>query len=37
MINKDTVVVASENQVSSEVSGESIILNLKTEMYYGLK
>ncbi|MDQ7782790.1 MAG: PqqD family protein [Desulfomonilaceae bacterium] len=35
-ISCDTVVVAAENQVSTEVGGEVAILNLDTGVYYGL-
>ena len=32
----DTTVVAAPDQVSSDLAGESVILNLKTGLYYGL-
>ncbi|WP_299486429.1 lasso peptide biosynthesis PqqD family chaperone [Acaryochloris sp. IP29b_bin.137] len=32
----DTTVVATPEQVSSDLAGESVILNLKTGMYFGL-
>jgi Coenzyme PQQ synthesis protein D (PqqD) len=35
-ISRNTVVVASSDQVSSDLAGESVILNLKTSTYYGL-
>jgi Coenzyme PQQ synthesis protein D (PqqD) len=35
-ILQHTVVVASSDQVSSDLAGESVILNLKTGTYYGL-
>jgi Coenzyme PQQ synthesis protein D (PqqD) len=35
-ISQHTVVVASSEQVSSDLAGESVILNLKTGTYYGL-
>jgi Coenzyme PQQ synthesis protein D (PqqD) len=35
-ISQQTVVVASSDQVSSDLAGESVILNLKTGTYYGL-
>jgi Coenzyme PQQ synthesis protein D (PqqD) len=35
-ISQQTVVVASSEQVSSDLAGESVILNLKTGTYYGL-
>ena len=31
-----TTIVAAPDQVSSELAGESVILNLKTGLYYGL-
>ena len=33
---KETVVVASADQVSSDLAGESVILSLKSGTYYGL-
>jgi len=36
-ILKNTRVVASKNQVSSDVVGEVIILNLMSGLYFGLK
>ncbi|NJM65476.1 MAG: lasso peptide biosynthesis PqqD family chaperone [Acaryochloris sp. RU_4_1] len=35
-ISKQTTVVATPEQVSSDLAGESVILNLKTGMYFGL-
>lgn len=35
-ISTDTTVVATSEQVSSDLAGESVILNLKTGMYFGL-
>ncbi len=35
-ITKQSIVSASEAQVSSELSGEAIILDLKSGVYYGL-
>lgn len=35
-IPKDTVIVASADQVSSDLAGESVILSLKSGTYYGL-
>lgn len=35
-ISTDTTVVATPEQVSSDLAGESVILNLKTGMYFGL-
>lgn len=32
----DTVVVASRNQVSSDLAGETVLLSMKTARYYGL-
>ncbi|MGB7415744.1 MAG: PqqD family protein [Thermosynechococcaceae cyanobacterium] len=36
MISKNTTVVVAPDQVSSELVDESVILNLKTGMYFGL-
>ena len=36
MISNQMTVVATPEQVSSALVGESVILNLKTGMYYGL-
>jgi hypothetical protein len=33
---RPTKLVAASDQVSSELAGESVILNLKTGLYYGL-
>lgn len=35
-LSTDTTVVATPEQVSSDLAGESVILNLKTGMYFGL-
>ena len=35
-ISKNSIVVASPDQVSSDLSGESVILNLKSGTYFGL-
>lgn len=35
-ISPDSTVVATPEQVSSDLAGESVILNLKTGMYFGL-
>jgi hypothetical protein len=35
-ISKNSVVVVSPDQVSSDLAGESVILNLKNGTYYGL-
>ena len=35
-ITRRTTVVASADQVSSQVAGEAIVLSLRTGMYYGL-
>ena len=32
----DTIVVASRNQVSSDLAGETVLLSMKTARYYGL-
>lgn len=36
MISQSSSLVAIQEQVSSELSGESVILNLKSGVYYGL-
>jgi hypothetical protein len=36
MVSKRAVVVATQAQVSSDLAGEAVILNLKNGMYYGL-
>jgi hypothetical protein len=35
-VSLSSVVVASENQISSDVAGEAVILDLKVGVYYGL-
>ncbi|NJM75617.1 MAG: lasso peptide biosynthesis PqqD family chaperone [Acaryochloridaceae cyanobacterium RU_4_10] len=35
-ISKNSIVVASPDQVSSDLAGESVILNLKSGTYFGL-
>ena len=35
-ITADSIVVASKEQVASDLAGEVILLSLKTAMYYGL-
>jgi hypothetical protein len=35
-MSKSSVVVAAKHQVSCEVSGEAVILNLNSGIYYGL-
>jgi hypothetical protein len=35
-LSKQSVVVATEDQVSCDLSGEAAILNLKSGVYYGL-
>ena len=35
-ISPNAVVVAADNQISSELSGEAVILDLRAGMYYGL-
>lgn len=35
-MSKSSVVVAAKHQVSCDVSGEAVILNLKSGVYYGL-
>jgi len=36
MITTSSIVVAAPDQVSSDLAGEAVILNLATGMYYGL-
>jgi Coenzyme PQQ synthesis protein D (PqqD) len=36
LISQDSLVVVSQDQVSSDLAGESVILNLKNGTYYGL-
>ncbi|MCM1981264.1 PqqD family protein [Lyngbya confervoides] len=36
VLTPESKVVAAPNQVSSELAGESVILNLQTGLYYGL-
>jgi hypothetical protein len=36
MIDESSVVVAAEHQTSTEVDGESVILDLEEGVYYGL-
>lgn len=36
MVSKNAIVVATQEQVSSDLAGEAVILNLKNGMYYGL-
>jgi hypothetical protein len=36
MITPQSIVVAAPDQVSSDLSGEAVILNLASGMYYGL-
>lgn len=33
---RDTVVVASQDQVASDLGGETVLLSMKTARYYGL-
>ncbi|TMC55069.1 MAG: PqqD family protein [Chloroflexi bacterium] len=35
-VRTSSVAVAAEDQVSSELAGEAVILSLRTGMYYGL-
>ncbi len=35
-MNLDSVVVATKEQVSADLQGEAVILNLKSGVYYGL-
>ena len=36
MISEHSVVIASSEQVSCDLDGEAVILNLKDDVYYGL-
>jgi hypothetical protein len=36
MVSKNAIVVATQEQVSSDLAGEAVILNLKDGLYYGL-
>jgi hypothetical protein len=36
VVTTTSVVVAAQDQVSSELAGETVILSLRTGMYYGL-
>ncbi len=36
MVSRDSSVVATSEQASSELGGEAVILNLKSGLYYGL-
>jgi hypothetical protein len=36
MVSSSSIVVASRDQVSSDLAGEAVILNLASGMYYGL-
>lgn len=36
MITDDSIVVASKEQVSSDLAGEAVILNVDSGVYYGL-
>ncbi|MDQ6699260.1 MAG: PqqD family peptide modification chaperone [Acidobacteriota bacterium] len=36
MISPDAVFVAAKQQISCDLSGEAVILNLQSGMYYGL-
>lgn len=35
-ISLDSIVVVEKNQVSTDLAGEAVILNLESGMYYGL-
>ena len=35
-LTQSTTIVAASDQVSSELAGESVILNVKTGLYFGL-
>lgn len=36
LISQSSIVIVSQDQVSSDLAGESVILNLKDGTYYGL-
>jgi Coenzyme PQQ synthesis protein D (PqqD) len=36
LISQNSIVVAAQDQVSSDLAGESVILDLKSGTYYGL-
>jgi hypothetical protein len=36
MISPSSIVSAGKNQISADLAGEAVILNLETGMYYGL-
>ncbi len=36
MVSVDSTIVATKEQVSADLAGESVILNLKSGVYYGL-
>jgi Coenzyme PQQ synthesis protein D (PqqD) len=36
LISQNSIVIVSQDQVSSDLAGESVILNLKDGTYYGL-
>lgn len=36
MISNDSIIIASTDQVSCDLAGETAILNLKNQTYYGL-
>ncbi|MEJ7810644.1 MAG: PqqD family peptide modification chaperone [Gemmatimonadaceae bacterium] len=36
MISADSTVVATKEQVTADLAGEAVILNLKNSVYYGL-
>jgi Coenzyme PQQ synthesis protein D (PqqD) len=36
MISRDSIVVATQEQVSCDLAGEVVILHLRSGMYYGL-
>lgn len=35
-VSRDSIVVAANHQVSCDLAGDAVILNLKTGVYYGL-
>lgn len=36
MVSENSIIVITKEQISSELAGEAVILNLKSGVYYGL-
>ena len=36
MVSENSFIIAAKEQISSELAGEAVILNLKSGVYYGL-